>query len=401
MGELTISTFMWLLLLAFAVSLFAEKLRIPYAPALAITGLAAGMFPVLTKVSLSPHLLLGILLPPLLFEGALHLKAASLKRDIVAVAILATLGTIAAAFVTALAERRLLHLQWSACLTFGCLIAATDPISVIALFRRIGAPDRLTLIIEAESLFNDGMAAALYMAAVESFSHGASFSIVSIGVPLLTGALGGGVIGAGLGWVSSRIHSHLDDHLMDLTLTALLVYGSYEIANTLGVSGVIAVISAGVVAGNAGLFGTMTEKARESVLAFWEFAAFVANSLVFLLVGFTAAHYHWLSMPSVVVGAILGVLCGRLTIYPLLWVSHRVGSSIPISWRHVLWWGGLRGALSMALALALPSAFPDRSVIVSATFGVVVFSLIAQGLTVSVLVAKLKIVATPGEEVEA
>ncbi len=391
MGDLTITTFMWLLLLAFAVSLFVEKLNIPYAPALAITGLVAGMFPVLTNATLSPHMLLNILLPPLLFEGALHLRASSLRHDMFPVAVLATIGTVAAAFATAWVMRKLLYLPWAACLTFGCLISATDPISVIALFRRIGAPSRLTLIIEAESLINDGMAAALYMAAIGSLRSGGALTAASIGVPLLIGALGGGAVGAGLGWLSSRIHSRLDDHLMDLTLTTLLVYGSYEIATALGVSGVIAVIAAGLVAGNTGLFGTMTEKARESVLAFWEFAAFIANSLVFLLVGFTAAHYHWLNMPKVVLVAIVSVLVGRLTVYPLLWMSNRASTEVPRGWRHVLWWGGLRGALSMALALALPSSFPDRSKLVAAAFGVVVFSLVVQGLTVGRLVTGLNI----------
>ncbi len=393
MGELPLATFMWLLLLAFAVSLGAEKLRVPYAPALAITGLVAGLFPVLKDAVLSPHLLLSVLLPSLLFEGALHISAASLKRDLLPVSILATVGTVAAALFTAWLLQRVLHLPEAACLAFGCLIAATDPISVIALFRRIGAPDRLTLIVEAESLLNDGMAAALYMAAVGSFSRGTGFTVASVGIPLLIGTLGGALVGGALGWVASRIHSHLDDPLMDLTLTALLAYGSYLVSSALNVSGVIAVIAAGLVAGNLGLFGTMSDKARDSVVAFWEFAAFVANSMVFLLVGFSASRAHWLSMPMVVLGAIVSVLFGRLTVYPLLLISSRAGGRVPANWCHVLWWGGLRGALSLALALALPAGFPDRNVVISATFGVVIFSLIIQGLTINLLVVRLNLAA--------
>ena len=200
--------------------------------------------------------------------------------------------------------------------------------------------------------------------------------------------LGGALLGIAIGALASRVHLELDDHLVEITLTTVVAFGAYLGAEALHLSGVVAVVAAGLTIGNFGQ-ATMSPSTRLAVTAFWEYAGFVVNSLVFLLVGIEVAYVNWTDKIGVALVAALVVLAGRAAIYPLTVLVNRVGGEVPSAWRHILFWGGLRGALSMALVLGLPANFPQRETLVAATFGVVLFSLLVQGLSIGALLQRL------------
>ncbi len=385
---LTSASFTALLLTAFLVALLARRFKLDYAPALALTGLGIGALHLAHTPQFSPTLLLTVLLPPLLFEGALHLPAHSLKKEFRGIALLALAGTLAAAFAAGALLAWLMHMPMRSALVFGAIMAATDPVSVIALFHRMGAPERLTLLLEAESLFNDGVAAAFTLTLLQAL--GSRHPLLYGCTLFLQTAAGGALTGCLLGWAAAHLHSKLDDTQMDLMLTTLLAYGSYFIADLLHCSGVVSVVAAGVVAGNLGLVRELEETERKTVLAFWQYAAFVANSLVFLLVGIESARPVWVGGAAAALCAIAATLAGRAVVYPLCALAGQMGEKIPVRWQHLLWWGGLRGALGMALALGLPASFPYRGFIISAAFSVVLFSLLVQGFTVGPLMRYLE-----------
>jgi CPA1 family monovalent cation:H+ antiporter len=281
---------------------------------------------------------------------------------------------------------------------FGALISATDPISVIAVFRQLGASRRLTLLVDAEALFNDGVAVVLFtvLLAAATGTHVTLWS----GVWLFSANAAGGIaIGAAIGFIASRVTHHVDDHLLEITLTTIVAWGSYLAADALHVSGVLAVITGGLVVGSYGMAFSMTPTTKLAVTAFWEYAAFAVNSVVFLIVGIEEARTGLLfrSLPFALCAALV-VLGGRLTVYPIAWVCNRLGSGIGRGEQHVLFWGGLRGALSMALALGLERSFPARDAVLTATFGAVLFSLLAQGLTIGPLLRRLGLVRADNAE---
>ena len=383
-----VTQFFWLMLAAFGVALLARRARLPYPLALVATGLAVGAAHALPRVRLEPSLLLSVFLPPLLFEAGIHLRASSLRRDWKPITVYTLGGTLLSTLVVGGLMGGLLRGAWAPAFVFGALISTTDPISVLAVFKRLGVGRRLSTILEAESLFNDAVGVVLFtlMAAVA----GGGTASVGQGVGhffVLT--LGGAALGGAAGFLASRVHAEIDDHLLETTLTTTVAFGSYLGAQALGVSGVMAVVVAGLVVGNVGMPRSMSAGTRLAVSALWEYAAFVVNSLVFLLIGIEAASVHWGDKWAVALGAVGIVLLGRAAIYPLSWVVNKAGGRVPASWQHVLFWGGLRGALSMALVLGLPPDFPQRETLVAATFGVVLFSLLVQGLTIGPLLRRL------------
>lgn len=378
----------WLILTAFVVALAARRLRAPYSLALVITGIAIGISRLLPKVHLDPEVLMTVFLPPLLFESALNLHLNLLKRDWVPIAIYTLFGTISSTVIIGLAVTRLLHLPMAISLVFGALISTTDPISVIAVFRKLGADRRLKLIMEAESLFNDSLAVVIFTV-VLGIAAGGRFSYVSSIGHFVQLALGGALLGTAIGLLASRVHYELNDHLIEITLTTVVAFGSYLVADRIGVSGVMAVVAAGVTMGSYGMETSMSPGTRLAISAFWEYLAFVVNSIVFLLIGIEVAYIDWRHRVWLACAASVVVLVGRAAIYPISLLVNKLHGNIPRSWQHVLVWGGLRGALSMALVLGLPQQFPYRDTMVAATFGVVLFSLLVQGSTVGVLLRRL------------
>ena len=379
--------FFWLLLIAFVVGLAARRFRVPYALALVMSGLLLGLLRLFPGAHLEPHLLFTVFLPPLLFEAALHLRLDALRRSWAPIAIYTLAGTVLSALLIGVLASWLLHLPLFSALVFGALISATDPISVLAIFKRLGAGRRLTLIMEAESLFNDGVAVVLFQVLLVA-ALGGAFSWQGGVALFLQLIVGGTLVGALIGAAAIAMHHNLDDQLVELMLSTLVAFGAYGAGESLHVSGVMAVVAAGLVLGNFGQ-EAMAPGTRLAVTAFWEYAGFVVNSLIFLLIGMEVVAINWSDKIALAVGAALLVLLGRCAIYPLSWLVNLIGGKVPRSWQHVLVWGGLRGALSMALALGLPTDFPQRETLVAATFGVVLFSLLVQGLSVGPLLHRL------------
>ncbi len=354
--NLNVLPFFWLILIAFIVALAARRVKVPYALALVVTGLVLGAAHLLPHTHLEPSLLFTVFLPPLLFESAMHLRAEDLKQNWKPISIYTLAGTIASTFIVGGLTAWGLHIPFAAGCVFGALISTTDPISVIAIFKRLGAGKRLTLIMEAESLFNNDTAVVLFTVMLGAMAGGKISLAQGIGqfVQLVAG---GALLGSAIGLLASRVHNELNDHLVEITLTTVVAFGSYLCAEALHVSGVMAVVVAGIVLGNVGMQTAMTPGTRLAVTAFWEYAGFVVNSIVFLLVGIEVGFVDWRHKIGLALGAVAIVLIGRAAIYPISLLVNRVKGDIPFAWQHVLFWGGLRGALSMALVLGLDRRF--------------------------------------------
>lgn len=401
--KLTLNYLILLLLTATLVALAARRLRLPYTVGLVVTGLALALAHVNDAgAALTRDLIFNALLPPLLFEAALNIHWRELRRDLRPVLTLATLGVAISALIIAGGMTILAAWPWPSALVFGVLIAATDPVAVIAMFKDSGVTGRLRLLVESESLLNDGVAAVLFGLALAYASAGGEAGLTAGGMAQTLGltVFGGLLAGLACGGLAILLIGRTDDHLVETALTTLAAYGSFLSAEHFHLSGVLATVAAGLLMGNVGILGgeddeknTLTQRGREVVIAFWDFAAFVANSLVFLLIGLRAARipFHALGVSALIL-AIGLVLVGRwLSVYPLCLLFARTRLAIAPRHQHVLFWGGLRGALALALALSLPRALPFRDQIVIAAFGVVAFSVIVQGVTMPLLLRRLNL----------
>jgi monovalent cation:H+ antiporter, CPA1 family len=372
-----------LLLVAAVVAMLARRLRVPYSVGLVLAGISLALLPFAPKIELTKDLVFTILLPPLIFEAAFCLNWIELRRDLPVVLVLASLGVLVSAAATAAGMHMAAGWPWPGALVFGVLIAATDPVSVIATFREAAVAGRLKLLVEAESLFNDGTA-AVFFGLVVAVVTGESLTWFDMGAALVLTVGGGILCGAVLAGVLLLIAGRTDDHLVELTFTTVAAYGSFVLAERLHFSGVLATLTAGLVMGNAGWLGSFSVRGKDTVEAFWEYAAFVANSLVFLLIGMHEAHQNFALVWPSALAAIAFVLAGRaLAIYPTCLLFSKSALRVTVTHQHVLFWGGLRGALALALALGLPAQMPQRENIITITFAVVAFSILVQGLTMA------------------
>ncbi len=378
-----------LLFVSALVAILTRRLRLPYTVGLVLAGMGLYFLRVRMQLHLSKDLIFSVFLPPLVFEAALCISWREFKKDLPVVTLLATAGVMLAAAVTAGGMRYALNWDWGSAAVFGVLIAATDPVSVIATFKEAGVTGRLRLLIESESLLNDGTAAIAFVATLGVLA-GERHGIVSIiGTLFLTigaGALIGAIIGGGFMLLAGRT----TDHLAEITLTTLAAYGSFFAAEHYHFSGVLAALTAGLVVGNYRPSGSLSDAGRHPLESFWEYVAFIANSLIFILIGLQEAEQHFGGLWLPVLLAIVLVTFGRaVAIYPLCAVFARSRLKVDSRHQHILFWGGLRGALALALALALPENLPRRDAIVTVTFAVVAFSVFAQGLTITPLLRRL------------
>jgi len=390
----------WLLIVAAIIAMLAKRLKIPYTVSLVLGGLLLGVIqlPILSPLQpghrpdwLTPDVILILFLPALVFEGSVKLDVRDLLRNSVPLLLLANVGVLLAALVTGYLVHRLIGLPVLIALLFGCIISATDPISVLAIFKDLRVDKRLSLIMEGESLLNDGTAVVLFGILFGAIA--AEKLTVPKGIEqYFLAVAGGAVLGSTLGYLASRITGTVDDPQIEITLTTILAYGSYLLAFHLHLSGVIATASAGLMLGNFGAKRGMSAGTRTAMQSFWEYISFVMNSLVFLLIGLEIHVRELLRNWASVLLAIGAVTLGRaLSVYLLVPLSNRFAEKIPLRWQHVAVWGGLRGALALALALSLTTAFPYREQILNLTFGVVIFSILVQGLTIKPLVRILQL----------
>ena len=388
-----------LLLIVSLVAIAVRRLRIPYTVALVIVGLGLTTQQPL-KLALTPELILTLLVPPLVFEAAFHLNLRDLRRDLPGILLLAIPGVLITTVIVGGLTSLVTPLALPVALVFGALISATDPVAVVALFRALGAPKRLALLIESESLFNDGTAIVVYNLVLVTALTGAFHPIQGV-VEFLRVAAGGLAVGFVLGWLVAQLIARIDDYLIETTLTTVLAFGAYLIAERLHFSGVLAVVAAGLINGNIGPQG-MSPTTRIVLFNFWEYVAFLANSLVFLLIGLQVNIPILVANWQAVLWAIVAVLISRAVVaYGLGWIHNRVTEPIPWRWLHVLNWGGLRGAIALALALSLPAALgPQRELVRVMAFGVVLFTLLVQTMTMKPLLRWLGISARDPIQIE-
>ncbi|HEX9473309.1 MAG TPA: sodium:proton antiporter [Steroidobacteraceae bacterium] len=379
----------FLLLIAALIAVLTRRLHMPYTVGLVLGGMGLSFMPLRLDLTLTKDLIYSLFLPPLVFEAALYIHWRELRQDLPVVGLLATLGVLLAAALTAAGMHYLVNWGWAAAGVFGVLIAATDPVSVIATFREAGVRGRLRLLLEAESLLNDGTAAVLFVAAL-GLAAGATGDLLQVTASLLLSIGGGALCGAALGFVFMFLAGRSADRLVEISFTTLSAYGSFFLAEHFHLSGVLAALTAGLVTGNYSAPGFTAAPGRDAVRSFWEYVAFLANSFVFLLIGAHEAQQHFGTIGLAVLAAIALVTLGRaLAIYPVCALFNRGPLRVAAPHQHVLFWGGLRGALALALALGLPADFPQRDAIVTVTFGVVAFSIFAQGLTMTPLLRRL------------
>ncbi|MFQ5593684.1 MAG: Na+/H+ antiporter [Anaerolineae bacterium] len=376
-----------ILIVVSLVAVLARRFKLPYTVALVLAGLGLTLQTRL-HLELTPNLVLAIFLPPLVFEAAFHLQFRNLQEDISSILALAVPGmALSTALVGGLLfVARVLPLP--AALLFGALISATDPVSVVATFRALGAPRRLTILVEAESLFNDGTAIVVFQIMLGLVLAG-SFSVAQGMTDFVRVSLGGLAIGLVFGYVVALMIGRIDDYLIEITLTTVLAYGSYLVAEELHLSGVLAVVMAGLINGNIGP-RRMSPSTRIVLFNFWEYVAFLSNSFVFLLIGMNVVVAELLRYLQPVLIAVAAVLMVRAaTVYGLGALVRLFKRNVPLSHLHVMVWGGLRGAVSLALALSLPYAVAERRQLLAMAFGVVLFTLLAQATTIPFVLRRL------------
>jgi CPA1 family monovalent cation:H+ antiporter len=379
-----------LLLLATGVALLSRRLRIPY-----VTGLVLAGLPITELLSrpigLNPTLVLNLFLPILIFEAGINTDVSRLRSTFKPIALLAGPGALLSSAIIAVLLKFGLGLSWIPALFVGVILANTDTVSMIAVFKEIPVPSRLSTIVEGETLFNDAAALVSFNLILQVYSTG-SLTLLEGIQQLLFISLGGCVVGLVLGYLSIPVFARLDDPLSSLLLTVAVALGTFQVGQFFGVSGAVAVVVAGLIFGNLGLYRNTSASSRITLLSFWEYASFTVNTFIFLLIGVEINLVTlWRTLPAILF-AVLAYQIGRiLTVYPLLAGIRWIDRPIPLRWQHLLFLGNIKGSLSMALALSLPSTLPGREILIAIVFGCVLVSLVGQGLSLPWVVKRLKL----------
>jgi len=329
----------------------------------------------------------------LLFAGALHVDLDRLRSRAWVVGSLATIGVLISMFIVgsglwALAQLLNMPLSYAWALVFGALIAPTDPVAVLSTLRAVEVPQSLEMDMTGEALFNDGVGVVFFLITLELATHPGDFGLVHVGQLLMTEALGGALLGLATGWIAYRALRSIDDYPIEVMITLALVMGTYALAEPLHVSGPIAVVVAGVLIGNQGAACAMSETTRRYVFGFWTLIDDTLNALLFLLIGLEVLVLHfspdllWIGLLTIPIVVFARLASVGIPVFMLShWYPFSRGTIA------VLTWGGVHGGISIALALSLPSS-SARMLILAATYAVVLFSIIIQGLSLDRVVRR-------------
>lgn len=390
--------FVLIFAIATAVAIAARYFKIPYTVALVVAGLLLGTFKAFEPPHLTKELLFAIILPGLLFEAAFHVEFRKFWKNKMAIHALAIPGLLASAGLTAFILTRVVDgldfvhgFGMLSALVFASVIVSTDPIAVVALFKSLGAPKRLLILVEGESLLNDGSAVVLFTLIV-AVATGGQFTVGGAMFDFIKVFGMGVLMGSAVGFAVAQVIKRVDDAMVEITLTVIAAYGSFVLAEHFHYSGVIASVVAGMLCGNWATHEGMSPATRIAVESFWEYLAFALNSVVFLLIGLEVQLSSLLASWKPILAAYVAVMVARaVVVYGVSALLRFTKEKMPWTWSAVLTWSGLRGAISMVLVLGLPTDFPHRELLVNMTFGVVVLSIIFQGLTMAPLLRKLRI----------
>ena len=387
-----------------ALLALSPTLRVPLPILLVFAGVVMSLIPGLPHISLPPDVVLVAILPPLLYSGAFFTSLRDLRINRRPISLLAfgLVGTTMAA--VALVAHEWIGLPWAVAFTLGAIVSPTDALAATEIAGRLGAPRRIVSLIEGESLVNDGTALVLYKAAVGA-AVGETFSLLDTSGRVVLNVIGGIAIGLAVGWVVRQVRRRIDDPPVEVALAVLSGYLAYLPASAAGVSGVLAAVTIGVYMGWYTPELT-TERTRLSGDAFWEILVFLVNALLFVLVGLQLRSVvdglaaistpKLIGYSALISGAV--ILCRLVWVPVFTYVPRFLFRSVrehdpypPWQWPLVLSWAGIRGAVSLAAALALPTDFPHRGMIVFLTFSVIVSTLVVQGLTLPALIRRLDI----------
>ncbi len=395
-----------LLAASLLVTLLARRIGLPYSVALVALGIVLGQFVRPLHVAITPEIVLVVLLPGLVFEAAYRIEYWRLRASLPGIALLAGPGVVVSALLIAAFLYFGAGLAFEQAFVVGAMLSATDPAAVIATFKQLRSPRRLSTIVEAESLLNDGTGIVLFTMAVAFVAHPAGpvqITVEFIWVVVASVALGGLAGAAG-----SAAMARVGDHLIEVGLSVLLAYGTYLVADAFHISPIIATVAAGIVLGNYGRRAGVSERSLEALDAVWEFVAFFLTGLVFLLVGVVITVGDLAAaLPAIAWAVVASLVARAVIVYGMLGALRELRlrrprqvetataglmdadlEPIPFDWLHVIFWAGLRGAVSTALALALPEDFPNRSLLQGITLGVVLFTLLVEATTAELVVRR-------------
>lgn len=393
--------------IAAGVGVFVAKIgRFPYTIALLLAGIVVSLSGLHIDIELSHDLILLVFLPPLLFEGAATTDFGHFRNNIVPILAMAIPGLVLSILVLGWVGSYAFGVPLLIALLFASMILPTDPVSVLALFEELGVPDRLSVLVEGESLLNDGVGVVIFTALLNlvllSQREGIELAalvtpdrIGSVVLEIVVASLGGLLVGIATGYAVYRVMRNLDEHMTEIVLTLVLAYGSFLLAeHYLGVSGVIATVAAGLFIGNPGAEYAMSAQTKVSIFNTWDTAAFLVNTVIFLLIGAKTPISQIIDHGTLIVVAIVLVVAVRaVAVYPVTGaVNLLTDATVSRSYQHVMVWGGLHASIPIALVLGLPADVPFREELRAMVFGVAAFSLIVQGLSMERLLDRLDIV---------
>jgi monovalent cation/hydrogen antiporter len=400
-----------------ALSSLARWIAVPYPIIVVLGGLGIGFLPGMPEIELDPEVVLLGFLPPLLYSAAFFADLRALRDDARALS-MASIGLVLATMAAvAVASHELIEgLSWPAAFALGAIVAPTDPVAATAIMRRLGAPRRIVNMVEGESLVNDASALVAYRVAVAA-AVGGSFSLLDAAGEFALAASGGLAIGIAVGWLSAELRERLNDPPVEIAISLFTGYAAFLPAEELGVSGVLAAVTAGLIVGWRAPQIASAE-VRLQGFAFWEILAFLLNASLFMLIGLQlplildelsgTSTLEALGYAAVISALVIAVRFAWLFTTPyMVRALDRRPSQIPrrvgARERILVGWSGMRGAVSLAAALALPldaDAFPERDLILLITFVVIVVTLVGQGLTLPALIRGLGIRDDGSDEIE-
>ena len=381
-----------LLLVATGVALITRRFRIPYITGLVLAGLAiTELLPQSNRIHLDSSLIFNLFLPILLFEAAINTDISRLRSTIKPIALLAVPGVLLCAGITSVLLKLELNLAWVPALLVAVILSSTDTALVIGVFREVSVPHRLVTLVEGESLLSDDVILVLFSLILTASSKG-SLSPLDVLQGFVVVIIGGVVVGLALGYLSIGLLSQADDPLGGILLTVAIALGAFQAGELLHVSGIVAVVVAGLMVGNFEHSQVTSASTQVTLFSFWEYAAFGVNTFIFLLIGLEVNLITlWQMLPGVLLALVAYQVGRALTVYPLLALVRFFDRPIPLRWRHVLFVGNIKGSLSTALALSLPMGLPGREQLIAIVLGIVVLSLAGQGLTLPWAVQRLKL----------